>query len=387
MKYFLIAGEASGDLHASQLITSLKSADKNAGFRFLGGDLMAQSANTAPIVHYREMAFMGFTDVIKHLPQILRFMDTARNAIKSYKPDAVILIDYPSFNLKIAKFAKKLGIPVYYYISPKVWAWKEYRVKSIKKYVTRLFSILPFEPKFFKKHNYEVQYVGNPSVEEVYEKLMGAPSRTEFLRSFNIDPQKEVIALLPGSRRSEITHNLPEMLKATHSFPEYTVIIAGAPGIEEQFYSHVIKTEGSYDVPKVIFDRTFELVKHSRAALVTSGTATLETAIAGTPQIVCYRGNSSKVLYAMFEAFLKVKYISLPNLIAGYELVPELILHHCTKANIVDKLGPILAHSPKRDAIIEGYSFVKKELGNKKCAETTAAEIIKNLTQSNEPTT
>lgn len=382
MKYFLIAGEASGDLHASQLIASLKIKDKDAGFRFLGGDLMAQSANTAPIVHYRDMAFMGFTDVIKHLPQILRYMKTAKNAIRAYNPDAVILIDYPSFNLRIAKFAKNLNIPVYYYISPKVWAWKEYRVKSIKKYVTRLFSILPFEPKFFMKHNYKVQYVGNPSVEEVHETLTGAPSRKDFLKSFDIDPEKEIIALLPGSRRSEITNNLPEMLKATHSFPEYNVIIAGAPGIAEQFYSHVIKTEGSYDVPKVIFNRTFELVKHSRAALVTSGTATLETAIVGTPQIVCYRGNASKLLYAMFEIFLKVKYISLPNLIAGSEVVPELILYRCTKANIIDKLGPILAHSPKRDAIIEGYALVKKELGDKKCADTTADEIIKNLTRN-----
>lgn len=381
MKYFLIAGEASGDLHASQLIASLKRGDKNADFRFLGGDLMAQNANTAPIVHYRDMAFMGFTDVIKHLPQILQFMKTAKNAIMSYKPDALILIDYPSFNLKIAKFAKSLNIPVYYYISPKVWAWKEYRVKSIKKYVTKLFSILPFEPKFFKKHNYEVQYVGNPSVEEIHDTLTDAPTRACFLKSFNIDPEKEIIALLPGSRRSEISNNLPEMLKATHSFPEYNVIIAGAPGIEEQFYSHVIKTEGSYDIPKVIFDRTFELVKHSRAALVTSGTATLETAIVGTPQIVCYRGNASKLLYAMFEIFLKVKYISLPNLIAESTVVPELILYHCTKANIVDKLGPILAHSPKRDAIIEGYSLVKKELGNNKCAETTAGEIIKDLSR------
>lgn len=381
MKYFLIAGEASGDLHAAQLIKAIQDTDPKAEFYFLGGDIMAENAGIEPLIHYRDMAFMGFSEVIKHLPQILKTMRLTKRMILSFKPDALILIDYPSFNLKIARFAHRLKIPVFYYISPKVWAWKEYRVKAIKKYVTHLYSILPFEPKFFAKHSYEVKYVGNPSVGEIAEILDNAPPQEKFIKAHNLDSQKPIISILPGSRRKEIINNLPEMLKATHSFPDYQVVIAGAPGIEAKFYHTVIKTEGSYDIPPVLFNETFNLVKHSRAALVTSGTATLETAIIGTPQVVCYRMNASKIVHTFFSHILKVKYVSLPNLITDAPIVPELLLHHCNKENIASTLEPLLAHSPKRDAMLEGYKKMSEILGDYDSATNVATLMFIKLTK------
>lgn len=379
MKYFLIAGEASGDIHAAQIIKALGENDSEAEFCFLGGDLMAKCAGCAPVIHYRDMAFMGFVEVIKHLPQILRIMRKAKELVRDFKPDAVILVDYPSFNLKIARYAFELKIPVFYYISPKVWAWKEYRVKSIKKYVTRLYSILPFEPAFFAKHDYEVKYVGNPSVSEIDEILAKAPSQESFCVAHNLDASKPIISILPGSRRKEILNNLPEMLKATHSFPDYQVVISGAPGIEDKFYHTVIKTEGSYEIPPVVFDETYNLVKYSSASLVTSGTATLETAIIGTPQVVCYRMNANKIVHSIFAHILKVKYVSLPNLIADAPIVPELLLHHCTKENISAMLEPLLVHSPKRDAMIEGYAVMRRILGTNDSAKTAVIGMLKEI--------
>lgn len=379
MKYFIIAGEASGDLHASLLISALRNADPKAEFRFLGGDKMASSAGVPPVVHYRDMAYMGFIEVIKHLRQILAIMRRTRRAISEYRPDAVILVDYPSFNLKIAKYAHSMGIPVFYYISPKVWAWKEYRVKEIKQYVSRLYSILPFETEFFKRHGYDISYVGNPTVTEIDAALSEIPQFDVFCRNHSLDPQKHIIALVPGSRRKEIANNLPEMLKAALMFPDYQPVIAGAPSIDSDYYTRVIRSEGSYPIPPVVFNDTFALVRNADAALVTSGTATLETALLGTPQIACYRMNGSRLVYNIYAHILKVKYVTLPNLITDSPLIPELLLHYCNKKTIAELLTHLLSVSPKRDAMLEGYERLRSILGNANGAETTAADIVNRL--------
>ncbi len=379
MKYFIIAGEASGDFHASQLIAALRKADPKASFRFFGGDKMQAAAGVAPVIHFKHMAYMGFVEVIKHLKEILSILNIAKKAIKDFKPDAVILIDYPSFNLKIAKFAHANKIPVFYYISPKVWAWKEFRVKDIKKYVTRLYSILPFEKQFFARHNYDIVYTGNPSVQEVDEALKNIPSRSEFYEKHKIYSPKPIIALLPGSRRKEIDNNLPEMLKATLQFPEYQAVIAGAPSVETKLYTKVIKTEGSYAVPPVVYDDTFALLKYADAALVTSGTATLETALVGTPQIACYRMSGSRWAFKLLSGIINVKYVTLPNLIADTQIIPELLLHNCTAQNIARILEPLLENSPQRDEELEGYKLLRKILGTTNSAEIAAKDIVAQL--------
>ena len=285
MRYFIIAGEASGDIHGSALIKSLKEQDSEAPVEFLGGDLMARSAGHEPLIHYRDMAFMGFIEVIKHLGSILGFMKKAKIAMTGNRPDALILIDYPSFNLKMAKWAKQQEIPVFYFISPKVWAWKEWRVKDIKKYVDRMFSILPFETNFYRKHNYEVEYVGNPTVKEINSALATMRGATQFRENNGLDPNKPIIALLPGSRIKEIRDNLPTMIAAAKLHNSCQTVIAGAPSIDDEIYSLAIKGK---KIP-VLREHTFELVHHAKVALVTSGTATLETALLGTPQVACYR--------------------------------------------------------------------------------------------------
>lgn len=384
MKYFIIAGEASGDLHASVLIKALKEKDNKAEFRFLGGDEMAKYAECPPVVHYRNMAYMGFIDVIKHLKEILGIMKLAENQLLKFKPDALILVDYPSFNLKVAKFAKKHSIPVYYYISPKVWAWKEYRVKKIKKYVDHMFSILPFETAFYRKHNYEIEYVGNPSVKEIDEVLLNLPDKETFCKKHSLDAEKQIVALLPGSRKSEIEKNLPEMVKAMRRFPDIQVVIAGAPAIDENMYGKVIKDEGSYTVPHIVTGETYALLKNADAALVTSGTATLETALIGTPQIACYRMNGSKLVYKIFSHILKVNYVTLPNLVVDEEIIPELLLHNCHAENIAFHLKPLLISSPKRDQMLDNYKRMREILGTDDCAEVAASEIIKSTKTKHE---
>ena len=344
MKYFLIAGEASGDLHAGRLIKAIRKNDDNASFAFFGGDCMEHAAGCRPITHYKEMAFMAFSEVLRHLPTILGNMKRAKMAIAEFRPDALILIDYPSFNLKIAKYAFNIGIPVYYYISPKVWAWKEWRVKSIKKYVKNVFSILPFETEFFARHDYRVDYVGNPTANEIAEAMLTMPSKEEFFRANGLDNNRLTVALLPGSRLGEIRNNLPLM----------------ALGM------------------KIIYDAAYPLLAHSQAALVTSGTATLETAAIGTPQVVCYRANGSKLSYKLFEHILKVRFVSLPNLIADKEVVPELLLHLCNPDNIAAHLAPLLADSPERSAMLDGYKTVRQRLGSNDSAET-ARQLIADL--------
>lgn len=382
MRYFLIAGEASGDLHAGELIRSLRAEDTNAEFKFIGGDKMSEHSECEPLIHFRDMAFMGFSEVIKHLPQIAQFLKTAKTEISTFSPDAVILIDYPSFNMKIAKYAFNLNIPVYYYISPKVWAWKEWRVKGIRKYVKRLFSILPFEREFFHKHNYEISYVGNPSVEEITNVMRQMPSREEFISKNNLNAKDKIITLMPGSRRAEIANNLPEMIRSVAGFGGVQVVIAGAPAIESEYYSTIIDSmQGDKPKYKVIFNNGYELLANSVAALVTSGTATLETAIIGTPQVVCYRANNSRLTYWFFEKVLSVRFISLPNLIVDRAIIPELILHHCNAERMTKELEPLLTDTTARRDMLNGYAQMREILGDSNCSELTAKEIYKDLQQ------
>ncbi len=375
MRYFIIAGEASGDIHGSALIASLKEQDNDAQIEFLGGDLMAQNAGHEPLIHYREMAFMGFIEVLKHLGSILGFMKKAKEAIASNRPDALILIDYPSFNLKMAKWAKQHGIPVFYFISPKVWAWKEWRVKDIKRYVDRMFSILPFETEFYRKHEYEVEYVGNPTVKEINNALGTMRDATQFCADNGLDPSKPIIALLPGSRMKEIRDNLPTMIAAAKLHNSCQTVIAGAPSIEDDAYSLAIKGKR---IP-VLRDQTFELVRHSRVALVTSGTATLETALLGTPQVACYRMNGSKLVYSFYRKLIKGNYVTLPNLIADAPIIPELLLHNCNVESVDDHLTQLLNESDERKAMIEGYERIAKILTTKDCTQITAQRIIQQL--------
>ena len=379
MKYFIIAGEASGDIHGAELINSLRALDETAEIRFFGGDKMAQAAGTQPIVHYKDMAYMGIVEVVKHLGPILGFLKTAKAVIDEYAPDAVVLIDYPSFNLKVAKYAHKRGVKTFYFISPKVWAWKEYRVKQIKKYITTLYSILPFETEFFARHHYAVEYVGNPTVGEIAEARLHFADADVFkwkngLRGLPI------IALVPGSRVKEILDNLPIMLEASKRYlDEYQIVIAGAPGVDRALYDEVLAQAGAKRDAVVIEQQTFELVSHARVALVTSGTATLETAVLGTPQVVCYRMGGSKWLKRIYPYVLKVKYVSLPNLIAGTEVIPELLLSDCTADAVASHLEALLPDGEARDAMLRGYETMKMRLGTARCTDTAARRMMDTL--------
>lgn len=375
MKYMLIAGEASGDLHAAGLIKAIKAQDPDARFRFFGGDLMEKEAKTAPDLHYNKMNVMGFSEVIRKLPVILQNFRQARQLIRNYRPDALILVDYPGFNLKMAKFAHHLGIPVHYFISPKVWAWKEYRVKGIKRYVDHMYSILPFEVAFYKKHGYDTTYVGNPSVQEIAYSIGHIPPKKHFMERQGIEDERPIIALLPGSRQGEIRNNLPLMIEAAKRFPDFQYVVGAAPSVPEKFYREIAEDPGL----KVVFGSTHTLLKYSQAAIVTSGTATLETALIGTPQIVVYRANGVKLSYKIMEKLLKIKYVSLPNLIVGNNIVPELLVHNCTVENISRELGPLLQPSPKREWQIAGYRTMNRKLGTYIASEYAAELIVDSL--------
>ena len=374
MKYFIIAGEASGDLHASHLIASLKELDPQAEFRFLGGDLMEAQAGVQPIIHYKDMAYMGFADVMKHLGKILGFLGTARRAIDEWQPAALILVDYPSFNLKVAKYAHNLGIPVHYFISPKVWVWKEWRVKDIRRYVDHMYCILPFEPDWYRERDYTATYVGNPTVQEVAQASKDFPDFTQFIAQHNL-ADRPIIALVPGSRVREIRDNLPLMLEAAARHPEYQAVIAGAPSITDDLYREVM---GNKTVP-VLRDATYPLVHHARAALVTSGTATLETALLDTPQVACYRFNGSKWSYKFYRRLLTGKYVTLPNLITDEPVIPELLMHLCTVDSIDDHLTKLLGNTPERTAMLNGYKRLADRLGTNVCTTTAAQLIMQSL--------
>ena len=374
MKYFLIAGEASGDLHASHLMASIKHEDPQAEFRFLGGDLMEAQAGVSPIIHYRDMAYMGFMDVVKHLGKILGFLGTARRAIDEWQPEALILVDYPSFNLKVAKYAHNLGIPVHYFISPKVWVWKEWRVKDIRRYVDHMYCILPFEPDWYQERGYKATYVGNPTVQEVAQASKDFSDFAHFIDQNGLS-DRPIIAVLPGSRVREIRDNLPLMLEASARHPEYQVVIAGAPSITDELYHDVL---GGKSVP-VLRDATYPLVHHARVALVTSGTATLETALLGTPQVACYRFNGSKWSYNFYRRLLSGKYVTLPNLITDEPVIPELLMHLCTVESIDEHLTELLGDTPGRAAMLDGYKRLADRLGTNVCTATAAHLIFQSL--------
>lgn len=376
MKYFIVAGEASGDLHGSNLMAALKERDPEAEFSFFGGDLM-QAQGGILIKHYREMAFMGFIPVLLNLRTILRNMKMCQKEIIQFQPDVVILIDYPGFNLKIAKYLKtQTQIPVYYYISPKVWAWKEYRVKSFKKYVDEMLSILPFEVEFYKKHNYHIDYVGNPVVDAVADfKGKNTNDSFEQFREDNKLDNKPVIALLAGSRQQEIKDNLPAMLEAVSAFPAYQPVIAGAPGIDAGYYKEYI---GTHDC-KIVFGQTYRLLTYAEVALVTSGTATLETALLRTPQVVCYKTPVPKLVYWVFKNILHTPYISLVNLIAGEEVVKELFAKFFTQKNIQNEVDLLLNDLEYRSNMLENYDRIISILGAPEASEKAAGIIIEKL--------
>jgi lipid-A-disaccharide synthase len=386
MHFFISAGEASGDIHAADLIAELRKAAPDATFTFLGGDLMAAAAGHAPLTHYREMAYMGFAEVLRHLPTIAQILNKAREAINRERPDALILIDYPSFNLKLAKYAKTvLGIPVFYYISPKVWAWKEYRVKEMRRYCDKVLSILPFEVDYFRDKQLDVEYVGNPSVAEVERKKANMMSRGEMNMRFGLDGNRPLLALIPGSRKGEIRGNLPFMVETALNFPQLQPVVAAAPSMPISFYREL-------QIPKlnhipIIENATFELMAHSEVALVTSGTATLECALLETPQVVCYRSSGKKWFYNLMSHVLKCPHISLPNLIANglrgeryaNEVVPELLMHHCNTAEMTAHLGNLLSGKPGREQMLNGYRRMKSQLTASSAPARAAASILASL--------
>ncbi len=376
MHYFISAGEASGDLHASQLISALKAIDPDPRFTFLGGDLMAQAAGSQPLIHYRRMAYMAFSEVLRHLPDIFANLRTAKEALRSQRPDALILVDYPDFNFRLAAYARRLGIPAYYFISPKVWAWKEYRVKTLRKIVRHIFCILPFETEYFADKGIPVTYVGNPSLEEVDRHLANAGLPGQ-LKPY---AQRKIIALVPGSRAGEIRNNLPIMEAAARSNPDYTLLVAGAPSIDPELYR-------SLTTLPIVTGCTLDLMRMATAALVTSGTATLECALAGTPQVVCYRANGSRLSYKIMRRLISAPFVSLPNLIAGKEIIPEMLLHLCTPELVSAKLTALLPASGEssttaRDAQLQGYAEMRRRLGTSPSAATTAAALYSMLTEN-----
>lgn len=375
MKYYLIVGEASGDLHASHLMAALRQEDPAAEFRFYGGDLMAAVGGTL-VKHYRELAYMGFIPVLLHLRTIFANMKLCKKDIVAWSPDVVILVDYPGFNLNIAKFVHaKTNIPVYYYISPKIWAWKEYRIKNIKRDVDEMFSILPFEVDFYKKHDYPIHYVGNPTQDEVYEfKQKTTATFADLVRRNNLE-DKPIIAVLAGSRKQEIKDNLTCMVEAASDYIfTHNIVIAGAPGIPPEFYKKYIKDFKA----TVINNQTYDLLNHAEVALVTSGTATLETALFDVPQVVCYYISMGKVISFLRKLVLKVKYISLVNLIAGKEVVKELVADGMNLTNLKNELKLIMDDSEYRNRMKEGYREVSRKLGSPG-APVNAARIMMKL--------
>lgn len=379
MKYYLIVGEASGDLHASRLMQSLMQYDPEAEFRFFGGDLMAKVGGTR-VKHYRELAYMGFVPVLLHLPTIFKNMKMCKEDIMRWKPDAVILVDYPGFNLNIAKFVKKnTKIPVYYYISPKIWAWKEWRIKAIKRDVKEMFSILPFEVPFYeKKHNYKIHYVGNPTAEEVDNfRHVYSESKDEFCQHNGLS-SKPIIALLAGSRKQEIKDNLPSMLEAARHFEDYQMVVAAAPSITESYYKKFLGDSEA----KMVKTQTYELLSHATVALVTSGTATLETALLNVPQVVCYETPVPKLIRFAFKHIIKVRFISLVNLIADKEIVQELLADRFSIRNIANELYRILPGQPSRERMLADYQLVRDRLGNEVAPDNAARIMVEKLISS-----
>ena len=365
MKYYLVAGEASGDLHASNLMKAILRRDSSAQFRCFGGDMMEQAGGKL-VKHYRELAYMGIWPVLTHLGTILGGARLCFNDIRSWNPDAVILVDYPGFNLSLAKKVHRLKIPVYYYISPKIWAWKSWRIKSIRRYVDELFSILPFETDYFRRHNYSIRYVGNPTVDEV--SVYKADSKR---KPAIADDGRRVIALLAGSRRTEISRNLPVMLEAVKNIDCVHPVLACAPGIEPEFYDSII---GTADVDRV-YGNTFGVLESAYVALVTSGTATLETALFDVPQVVCYK---IPMRWAA-KLLVRIRYVSLVNLISFSEVVPELLGNDMNAENVHEHLLPLLSDTMERRMQLDGYAQMKNILGPAGAPDRAAEQIVELL--------
>ena len=372
MRYYIIAGEASGDLHASNLMKELTSQDPEALFRCWGGDLM-QKQGAILVKHYRDLAFMGFTEVVSHLPTILKNFRFCEQDLLVYQPDVLILVDYPGFNLRMARFAARKGIRVFYYISPQLWAWRSSRVNSVRKWVEKMFVILPFEKDFYARYNYPVDYVGHPLLDVINDR-MHLKDRQEFLADNKL-PDLKMIALLPGSRKMEIEKMLRVMTSVIPSFPGYQFIIAAAPAVPREFYDRILRGTGV----RMVTDQTYDLLAHSSAALVASGTATLETALMTVPQVVCYKGNGLSYLIA--RQLVHVPYISLVNLISGKMLVPELIQNALNQKNLVKALSDMLENGAERQSVIDGYRALKSDLGGTGASYRTAQLMIQYLKQ------
>lgn len=371
MNYFIIAGEQSGDLHGSNLIRELINHDSKAEIKCWGGDLM-ESAGATLLKHYKKTAFMGFVEVAKNLGAIKKNLALCKQHITEFGPDVVILIDYPGFNFRIAEFAKKSGYRVFYYISPKLWAWKESRIERVRKYVDRMYIIFPFEVSFYKKHGIDVEYRGNPLLDETEKKLTAFTSKDDIRKSLDLG-DKPVIALLAGSRKSEVRQILPKMIEAVHHFPDYQFVLAGVKNLPEELYKGIT---GKNPV-RIIKEKTYEILYISEAALVKSGTATLETALFSVPQVVCFKGDFFSMVIAWIV--IKVKYISLVNLIAGYEAVKELVQYSLNEKNIVSELRAILPGGMKRAKMLEDYNKVREILGPSGASKRVAEDIVKVL--------
>lgn len=370
MKYYIIAGEASGDLHGANLIASLKKKDTRAKIRAWGGNLMKKQGATL-VKHYRDLAFMGFVEVLLHLRTILKNLSFCKKDILKYKPDAIILIDYPGFNLKIAKFAHKHNIKVYYYISPQVWAWKKRRVYTIKEVVDKMLVILPFEKDFYDDYRVDAHFVGHPLLDELSK--VRYINRSNFARQNKLDSKKEIIALLPGSRKQEVTRMLGIMMKVMDKFPEYQFVIGCAPSLPESFYRELVGNENVH----LVFNKTYQLLQVASAALVTSGTATLETALFYVPEVVCYKGN--KISYLIAKNLVKVKYISLVNLIMDKPVLKELIQNDLTPKNIEEELNDLLTNHKKQRQLLEDYEDLRCKLGNAGASNNAATIIVNDL--------
>ncbi len=374
MKYFLIAGEASGDLHGSNLIRALKEQDAEAEFCFFGGELMEAEGGIL-LKHYRDMAFMGAIDVVRNMGKIGKNFQLCRKKLLEYQPDVLILIDYPGFNLKMAQFAHERGIRVFYYILPKVWAWKVWRVKALKRVVDACFSILPFEEEFFNKHGVTVYYTGNPLLDSIDGSEVKAVSREKFLQRNGL-PDKPLMALLPGSRIQEIRMILPLMTRIAREFPQYQFMISGTSAIDPALYA---RYSVDPSIP-VIMGQTYAMLRHAQAALVTSGTATLESALIGTPQAVLYKAAGGRVSYFLVKwIFLKVKYISLPNLILGCEAVKELVQHEMTFDRVRSETERLLNDQGYRDNIFHHYRVLRTRMGEKGASRRTAMLMVNRL--------
>lgn len=373
MKYFIIAGEASGDLHGANLMKGICVKDPEATFRYFGGEKMQEVASGL-IKHYDQMAFMGFLSVLMNLGEIKRNFKLAEKEIKDFHPDVVIFIDYPGFNLRVAKIAKELGYRTFYYISPKIWAWKEGRVKQIKKYVDKMFTILPFETEFYKKHDYPVTFVGNPTVDELLYQKDWNETTDAFCARNNLD-QRPIIALLAGSRKQEIQRLLPVMSKVAEHFPDFQFVIGGAPSITNDLYN---KYKQGADLP-VVFGQTHDLLKHAHSAVVASGTAALEAGVIGTPQVVCYKVEWGRFASFLRKLFLKIPYFSLVNLILGREAVKEIFQEKCTVENVTKEMNLLIHDVAYRKNIEDSYSEMLKMLDGEKAGERAAEAIIKNL--------